>query len=139
MSRQRRRPKAEINVVPFIDVMLVLLVIFMITAPLINQGVEIELPRASADALPASEQRPLILTVDDLGNYYLSTAAEPDRPQSSEEILAAARATLQRNPQVTVLVRADQGVAYGAVVAGMALLQRAGAEKVGLSTEPPRQ
>ncbi|MDX1654686.1 MAG: protein TolR [Candidatus Competibacteraceae bacterium] len=138
MSRRRLRKRmmAEINIVPYIDVMLVLLVIFMVTAPLLNQGVEVDLPQAQAETLPPSEQQPLVLTVDREGSYYLNLAEEPDSPLSSEDLFARVVAVLRRNPDLPVLVRGDRGVDYGLVVEAMALLQQAGADQVGLSTRP---
>jgi biopolymer transport protein TolR len=135
----RKRAMAEINIVPYIDVMLVLLVIFMITAPLLNQGVEIDLPQADAKPLPFDEQEPLVLSVDRQGNFYLNIAENPDRPLDADNILVRAAAVLRRNPSIQVLVRADTSVDYGTVVRAMVLLQQAGAGKVGLSTEIPEQ
>jgi len=133
----RKRVIADINVVPYIDVMLVLLVIFMITAPLLNQGVEIDLPKADSEPLPPSDQPPLILSVDRQGAYYLNLADNPKQPLDSESIFTRSAALLRRNPRLPVLVKADTNVDYGTVVRAMVLLQQAGAEKVGLSTEMP--
>lgn len=135
----RKRAMAEINIVPYIDVMLVLLVIFMITAPLLNQGVEIDLPQADAKPLPPNEQQPLVLSVDREGNYYLNIAESPHQPADAEDILVRAAAVLRRNPTIQVLVKADEHVDYGSVVRAMVLLQQAGASKVGLSTEIPER
>lgn len=135
----RKRAMAEINIVPYIDVMLVLLVIFMITAPLLNQGVEIDLPQADAKPLPLNEQEPVVLSVDREGNFYLNIAEDPNRPVDAENILVRTAAVLRRNPSIQVLVQADAGVDYGTVVRAMVLLQRAGASKVGLSTQIPQQ
>lgn len=130
---------AEINIVPYIDVMLVLLVVFMITAPLINQGVEIDLPEAEANPLPAEETQPLVLRIDRDRNFYLDTGAGDTDVLDSETVLARATALLRRNPRLSVIVEADSGVDYGTVVLGMSLLQRAGAQQVGLATRPPEQ
>lgn len=139
MTRQNRRKRAmaEINIVPYIDVMLVLLVIFMITATLINQGVEVDLPQADAEPLPPSQEQPLILTVDVDGTYYLNLADNPNQALDAESVFARTTAVLRRNPRIAVLVRADRQVDYGTVVRAMVLLQQAGAEKVGLSTQLP--
>lgn len=137
--RSRRRRMAEINIVPYIDVMLVLLVVFMITAPLINQGVEIDLPEAEANPLPAEETQPLVLRIDRDRNFYLDTGAGDTDVLDSETVLARATALLRRNPRLSVIVEADSGVDYGTVVLGMSLLQRAGAQQVGLATRPPEQ
>jgi biopolymer transport protein TolR len=130
---------AEINVVPYIDVMLVLLVIFMITAPLLNQGVEIDLPQTNAEQLPPREQEPLVLSVDHNGAYYINLADHPDQPLDPDRVLDLARSLLRNNPQFPVLVKADKNVNYGTVMYAMVLLQRAGAAKIGLLTEPLEQ
>ena len=135
----RRRTIAEINIVPYIDVMLVLLVIFMITAPLLNLGVEVDLPQADARPLPPNAQDPLILVVDHEGAYYLNLADDPEQAISAEEVLARSAAVLRRNPLISVLVQADTSVSYGTVMQAMVLLQRAGADKVGLSTDIPEE
>ena len=129
---------AEINVVPYIDVMLVLLVIFMVTAPLLTQGIEVELPKAGADPI-ATEQNnvPLVLSIDAQGDLYLNVGDDKDRPIAGERVTELASAVLRRNPKTTVLVKADQRVAYGAVVKAMVLLQQAGAANVGFLTEAP--
>ena len=133
----RRKPMAEINVVPYIDVMLVLLVIFMITAPLLKTGVDVELPKAASKPLDTDQQDdPLVLTVQKDGSFVLG-----DEPVASdEELMLKVAAILQlaasnnKNPEV--LVAGDAGVNYGRVVQGMALLQAAGVPQVGLMTEP---
>jgi biopolymer transport protein TolR len=129
---RRRRLMSEINVVPYIDVMLVLLVIFMVTAPLFSRGVEVELPKASAGSIPPREPRPLVVTVDRDGNYYLD-----ERRMDAGALARHLRAVMRRAPETPVLVRGDRRVDYGSVVALMALLQEAGAPRVGLVTEPP--
>ncbi len=136
--RAHRRVMAEINVVPYIDVMLVLLVIFIITAPLFYQGVEVELPQAVAEPLLREEQEPLVLTLDRYGTYYLNRADDPTQPMEPGDVAARAAAVLNLDPRLPVLIRADRGLDYGAVINAMVLLQRAGAEKVGLSTETPQ-
>ncbi|MFO1375936.1 MAG: protein TolR [Steroidobacteraceae bacterium] len=137
--RRGRRLMGEINVVPYIDVMLVLLVIFMITAPLLTQGVQVELPDADAAALDADDLRkhePLVLTVDRRGRYFLNIGERTDEPVTAEEVGRRAGVVLKRTPETPVLVKADERVPYGSVVRGMALLQRAGAKKVGFVTDP---
>ncbi len=126
----------EINVVPYIDVMLVLLIIFMITAPLLTQGVKVDLPKAAAEPLPAQDVNPLILSVDPQGRLFLNRGAKPNEALSADEIEARAQAELARHPEVAVLVRAAETVPYGMGVKAMVRLQRAGAHKVGLVTEP---
>ncbi len=130
---------AEINVVPYIDVMLVLLIIFMVTAPLLTQGIKVDLPDAAAEPLDPELTRnndPLILSVDGAGLLYLNVGDNEDRPREPREILALASAVLRQKPQTAVLVKADQSVPYGRVVTAMVLLQRAGAEKLGFLTDP---
>ncbi len=135
--RQRRAPMAEINVVPYIDVMLVLLVIFMITAPLLSQGVKVDLPQAAAQPLDQDSLEPLVVTVDAEGNYYLNVGGEDDEPVDAESIVQRAAAVLRRQPETPVMVRGDERVSYGQVVQVMTWLQAAGAPSVGLMTETP--
>jgi len=138
MARQRikKKPMGEINVVPYIDVMLVMLVIFMITAPLLNQGVDVELPQADAEPMDEQQQEPLVLSVDAEGRYFLNVGGDPEAAIDAETLVLRAAAVLRQRPKTPVLVRGDAHVDYGRVVAAMALLQRAGAPKVGLVTEP---
>jgi len=136
-NRQRRPPMSEINVVPYIDVMLVLLVIFIITAPLLTQGVKVELPQAASEPLPRQDKEPLVVTVDQEGNFFLNVGENSDHSISTDTLLARASAVLRRNPGIPVLVRGDRKVPYGEVVRAMSLLQQAGAPSVGLMTETP--
>jgi biopolymer transport protein TolR len=131
-----RRLMGEINVVPYIDVMLVLLIIFMITAPLLTQGVKVELPKAGAEALEAQRIPPLVLSVDREGRLYLNVGGNPQAALDEDTVAARAAAALGRNPDTQVLVKADNAVAYGRVVQAMVILQRAGASKVGFITDP---
>ncbi len=135
-SSRKRRLMGEINVVPYIDVMLVLLIIFMITAPLLTQGVKVDLPKGAAEPLEAQRIPPLVLSVDRAGRLYLNVGADPQRPLDEATVAARATATLQRSPQTQVLVKADSAVAYGRVVQAMVILQQAGARTVGFITEP---
>ena len=141
MARQRirKRPMAEINVVPYIDVMLVMLVIFMITAPLLTQGVKVDLPEASADPIEDAEKEPVIVNVDAAGNLYLSVGDAPDEPIDADTLVNNVAAVLRRQPGKSVLVRGDHAVDYGTVVSAMVLLQQAGVPRVGLVTEPPEE
>ncbi|MCY4478044.1 MAG: protein TolR [Gammaproteobacteria bacterium] len=135
----RRRLVNEINVVPYIDVMLVLLVIFMITAPLLTQGIRVDLPRLAAEPLPQDlirDNRPLVLTVDAQGSMYLNIGEDPEEALTSAVVVARAAAVLQRKPETPVLVRASEQLPYGDVVTVMGLLVRAGADKVGMVTRP---
>mgnify|MGYP001787575963 CR=1 FL=1 len=135
---RKRRLMGEINVVPYIDVMLVLLIIFMVTAPLLTQGVKVELPDAGAEPLDQDmqESEPLILSVDSTGAFYLNVGDDEEKPREPAQILQLATAVISSKPKVPVLVKADESVAYGRVISGMVLLQRAGAQKVGFLTDP---
>ncbi len=130
---------SEINVVPYIDVMLVLLVIFMITAPLLTQGVKVDLPQVAAEPVDTQQKEPLVATVDAEGNFYLSVGDEQDQPIDPDTLVQRVAAVLRHQPQTPVLVRGDTRVNYGTVVNIMALLQKAGAPSVGLITETPEQ
>ena len=135
-GRKKKRLMAEINVVPYIDVMLVLLVIFMVTAPLLSTGVAVDLP--GADAQPLEEdQEPFVLTVDKNGAYYLND--EEQAVASTDEIRRQAAIVLKKNPRTPFMVRGDGAVAYVEVVRAMVLLQQAGVEKVGLATDAIEQ
>ncbi len=134
---KKRRAVAEINVVPYIDVMLVLLIIFMITAPIVQQGVKVELPKLSANSLPPEEQEPVILTVSKTGDYYLNIGDNRKKPVTEEMITQRIALVLKQKPQIPILVRGDKDVNYGSVTTAMVLLQSAGVEKVGLMTEQP--
>ena len=136
-SDSRKRPMSEINVVPYIDVMLVLLVIFMITAPLLTQGVKIDLPDAPAEVVEATESEPLIVSVDSAGRYYINFGGEETEPVDEATLLNRAAALLRHRPGIQVLVKGDESVEYGAVVIAMAILKEAGAPSVGLLTERP--
>ena len=140
-KRSRRRPMSEINVVPYIDVMLVLLVIFMITAPLLNLGVEVELPEAEAQPLDNQQNdEPMILTVLRNGDLYLNAGGDLDGTSSglidAETLVTTVSAIVRRNPDIQVLVGGDQAVGYGQVYNAMVLLQKAGVHKVGLMSDP---
>jgi len=141
MSRGRQRKlMGEINVVPYIDVMLVLLIIFMITAPLLTQGISVDLPQAAAEPLDPElmqDNEPLVLSIDRDGLLYLNIGGDDQEPVDEQTVLARTAAVLRRNAQTPVLVKADQAVPYGRVVTGMVLLQQAGAERVGFITDPP--
>ena len=126
----------EINVVPYIDVMLVLLIIFMITAPLLTQGVKVELPRAGAEPMEAQRLQPLVLSVDRAGRLYLNMGGDPAVAVDDATIALRAAAVLRRTPEVPVLVKADRAVPYGRVVQAMVILQQAGAHKLGFITDP---
>ncbi len=134
---QHRKLMGEINVVPYIDVMLVLLVIFMATAPLLTQGVKVELPKANAEPIQEPpDSRPLVVSVDAGGNLYLNVGDDEDKPADAETIRKNVGIVLGRNPETPVLVKADRRVEYGYVVGAMVLLQQGGADNVGFVTDP---
>jgi biopolymer transport protein TolR len=137
--RVRKKPMADINVVPYIDVMLVMLVIFMVTAPLLTQGVKVELPQADANPVEDQDKEPLVVTVDASGAMYLNVGDDPARPVDADTLVNNIAAVLRRQPGKRVLVRGDHKVDYGAVVGALVLLQRADISNVGLVTEPPER
>jgi len=130
--RHRRKPMAEINVVPYIDVMLVLLVIFMVTAPLLTPGVKVDLPQAAASAVDNPDRETLVVTVDRKGKLFLD-----EREIGAEALQAKVAAILRVRPKTPVLIRGDRQAAYNDVVQTMVLLQAAGAPSVGLVTQSP--
>ncbi len=136
--RTRRRPMAEINVVPYIDVMLVLLVIFMVTAPLMYQGVVTNLPQAPSETIPPQEKEAIIVEVDREGRFYLSIGEqESDESIPIDTVIANVAAVLRNQPDTPVYVRGDAEVAYSRVMEAMTALQQAGAPQVGLMSQPP--
>ena len=135
-QRVRRRKVAEINVVPYIDVMLVLLIIFMVTAPLITQGVKVDLPKSDAEPLDKDTKPPLVASVDAQGRYYITLGANDKEPLSAEEVATLVKAHLVVNPDTPVVVNGDGAVSYDAVIQLMVLLQKvAGVQSVGLMTD----
>jgi len=137
--KRGRRLMGEINVVPYIDVMLVLLIIFMVTAPLLTQGVKVDLPKAGAEPLkvkPKQNEKPLVVSIDAAGRLYINVGTNPDQAIDEDTLVARASAMLRRNPDLDVLVKGDANVAYGRVVTAMVLLQQAGVAKVGFVTDP---
>lgn len=140
-KRKKRRPMSEINVVPYIDVMLVLLVIFMITTPLLNLGVEVDLPNADAEPLDSQQNdEPMVVTVLKNGDLYLNAGGEVDGVTSglidAQTLVTTVAAIVRRNPEIQVLVGGDQAVGYGHIYGAMVLLQKAGVTKVGLMSDP---
>ena len=139
MARQRirKKPIAEINVVPYIDVMLVMLVIFMVTAPLLTQGVSVDLPQADAMPVENPDQEPLVVSIDAAGKLYLNIGDNPQQSIDGETLVQRIGAVQRRQPGKAVLVRGDENVNYGAVINALVLLQQANIPRVGLVTEPP--
>jgi biopolymer transport protein TolR len=133
-TNNKRRSIAEINVVPYVDVTLVLLVIFMVTAPLITQGVKVDLPTATAKPLPQENEPPVVVTIDAKGSIYLSISAKPNGSITADTLFAEVGAAIVRNPKRQVVVRGDKQVNYDYVVQVMSLLQKAGVSSVGLET-----
>ena len=135
--RNRRRPMSDINVVPYIDVMLVLLVIFMVTAPLITQGVKVDLPQAEAQPQPGEGTPPVVIHIDQFGDSYVDLGDAELLPVDQQLLYERLRTVLDNAPQTPVMVRADASVNYGLVVDAMVAAQAAGAASVGLVTRPP--
>ncbi|WP_404362117.1 protein TolR [Marinobacter sp.] len=136
MPHARRKPMSEINVVPYIDVMLVLLVIFMVTAPMLTQGVKVDLPNTSADAIqPEKNVESIIVSVDANGAYFLEVGGKGGDPMALADIREQVSKILAGRQDGEVLVRGDEYVDYGTVVRLMSTLQGAGASRVGLITE----
>ena len=134
---QKRKLMSEINVVPYIDVMLVLLVIFMVTAPLLTQGVKVELPTAGAEPIAdIPDHPPLVLSVDADGNLYVNVGDDEEEPATAKEVVARVGAVIRNRPDTPILVKADRSVPYGNVVGAMVLLQQGGAESIGFVTDP---
>ena len=139
MSRHRdgRKPMSEINVVPYIDVMLVLLIIFMITAPLVQTGVEVNLPQAETEEVAVDDIQPVIISINSEGQYFIALEAQQsDESVAADELLLLVAAVLQNKPKTKVFIRGDQAVAYGKVVTVMVALKNAGVPSVGLMTSP---
>lgn len=133
----KRKPMADINVVPYIDVMLVLLVVFMVTAPLLMQGVKVDLPQAPSSPMDDKDEEPLIVSVKMDGSYYLNLGEDQKQPKPLPDITATIAKILRQKPKTPILVWGDTNVKYGVVVSLMTELQSAGAPSVGLVTDPP--
>ena len=134
---QKRKLMGEINVVPYIDVMLVLLVIFMVTAPLLTQGIEVDLPKAAAEPIQdVPNAPPLVLSVDKEGNLYINVGDDEDQPTTGAEVIRRVGIVMRTSPETQILVKADRAVPYGNVVGAMVVLQQGGAESIGFVTDP---
>ncbi len=133
--RKKRRLKAEINVVPYIDVMLVLLIIFMVTAPLLNLGVDIDLPQSDAKSI-TEKKDPIVVSVSADGTYYLAEKAGDNEPIDADALESRVREIVSGNPQQAVYIAGDAAANYQQVMNAMVLLQRAGVEKVGMMSQP---
>ncbi len=136
MSRPRRRSMSDINVVPYIDVMLVLLIIFMVTAPLLNQGVEVDLPTAPANPLDGNGPEPIVVSVDASGNIFLNINANPEVGIDAGAMVDQVKAAIRQESKRPVMVRGDADSPYENIVRVLVLLQRANVNSVGLVTDP---
>ena len=132
----RRRPMAEINVVPYIDVSLVLLIIFMVTAPMLQSGVDVDLPKAEARPIDPDQDKPIIVTIDKDGQLYLDATNQEDIPVDPATLTEKVTRALAEKPGAAVLIRGDQAVDYGRVIMVMAALKNSGVPQVGLMTNP---
>lgn len=130
---------SEINVVPYIDVMLVLLVIFMVTAPLMTQGIKVDLPDAASGPLTVDQNEPTLVVSVKADNTYYMNVGEEEEPVALDQIGERAAKIIKANPDIKVLVEGDEHLQYGVVIDVMNVLQAAGAQSVGLITEPPTE
>lgn len=136
MSRQKRKPMSDINVVPYIDVMLVLLIIFMVTAPMLTQGIKVDLPKVEASDIEIqANQEPLIVSVDSNGAYFMEMSSLSGKAMELPDLVEATTKLLSGNQALSILIRGDKNVPYGKIVELMSQLQQAGAQGVGLITE----
>ncbi|ABI71312.1 MULTISPECIES: protein TolR [Shewanella] len=139
-QRKRRRPVAEINVVPYIDVMLVLLIIFMVTAPIVSQGVKVELPQGNAESLPPDSKPPIVASIDAAGQYFLNIGSSSNSEvMDLEQVSTEVGALIQLEPLRPVVVKADRTIPYESVIQLMISLQGAGVPAVGLMTDSPKE
>lgn len=136
-TRFRKRRMSEINVVPYIDVMLVLLVIFMVTAPMLTEGVQVELPQTLAKTMAKDQEEPVVVSVDAKGQYYINIGDDIDKPLGVEALITRVAAVMRHNPNKVIYIKGDKAVNYGAVVYILAQLQNSKVGKVGLMTETP--
>lgn len=137
-----RKPKklvADINVVPYIDVMLVLLVVFMITAPMMTQGIQVELPKTNSTAITTGDNEPVVISVKKDGSYFINVGGDTKKSATLDTVKGHVLRILKHQPDTLFLVEGDETVAYGKVIALMSSLQGAGIEKLGLVTEPPER
>lgn len=134
----KKKLKAEINVVPLIDVMLVLLIVFMIAAPMMTQGIKVELPQAASEPVESKDDEPITVSVKADGSYYIDLGGDPEQARPIAEIKSIVSKVLAEKPNTLVFVQGDKKVEYGVVVTLMGELKLAGAPSVGLITEPPR-
>ena len=136
---RKRKLVSDINVVPYIDVMLVLLVVFMVSAPLMVQGILLNLPEASNEPLPREQQDPLIISVDSKGQFYLEIQSSQNEPLALIQLSEKISSILKVNPSLQVVVRGDGQVEYQRIISLMSELQNTGVDNVGLITSPSRK
>ncbi len=136
VRRRKNRPKAEINVVPYIDVMLVLLVIFIATAPVVMQGVTVDLPQAEAETMNEDQRTPIIASVDKVGQYFVSIDSTNEKMESLDALASYVSQELAKDPSRPVVVQGDAHVSYDSVIQLMNALKQGGVKSVGLVTEP---
>ena len=136
--RKRRKLMSQINVVPYIDVMLVLLIIFMVTAPLLNLGVDIHLPQSAAKSVQENKE-PILVSVDKDGKFFLTLGAAQREPIDADNLVRKVSAFVRQNPQVAVMIGGDERVDYGKIYQAMVLLQQSGVAKVGLMSQPVQE
>ncbi len=137
--RAPRKLVADINVVPYIDVMLVLLVVFMVTAPMMTQGIQVELPKTNSAPITAKDNEPVIVSIKKDGSYFINVGGDVQKSSSLDTVKGHALRILKHQPETLFLVEGDEQVAYGRVIALMSALQGAGIQKLGLVTEPPEK
>lgn len=135
MLSRRRKLSSDINVVPYIDVMLVLLIIFMVTTPLLTQGIEVDLPAADTEPM-STPAEPITLIIDAAGHYFLDIGTAQNKALEDDELVRRIRAVVRNKPDQMIVVKGDRRVPYGRVAYGMSLMQEAGASKIGFVTEP---
>jgi biopolymer transport protein TolR len=138
-KNRRRKPMGEINVVPYIDVTLVLLIIFMITTPLLQTGVKVDLPQAESATVEQKDEPPVVVSIKKEGQYYIIVGDQDQEQIQPEQIDERVAAVLVNKPETQVLIEADKGVDYGTVVTVMAGLKNAGVPSVGLMTQSGEQ
>ena len=136
---RKRKLVSDINVVPYIDVMLVLLVVFMVSAPLMVQGILLNLPEASNEPLPREQQDPLNISVDSKGQFYLEIQSSQNEPLALIQLSEKISSILKVNPSLQVVVRGDGQVEYQRIISLMSELQNTGVDNVGLITSPSRK
>ncbi|QHS08748.1 protein TolR [Sinimarinibacterium sp. NLF-5-8] len=135
MAGNKRRLSSEINVVPYIDVMLVLLIIFMVTAPMMVQGIQVDLPETTAQSMN-SDAEEVVMSVNQKGELFLSVGDDQGEPLTDDDFVEKVSAIVRNKPEQMILVQGDSAVPYQFVANGMSLLQEAGARKIGFVTQP---